>query len=209
MGNLEHIPPGLNRVAGTSPKKEEYLKTQISHQILCEQEIKDFERPMTEEERYTLIEILSQCPEFIEEYGSDKYKFISREQVHVLNSENPNSDKVRNYIEEKIGGSYDLSSGRLEILPITRNKDLQILHFAHILVHELMHAQSFSSFSYSTSKSGPQFRRIGFSMADYDDMGTFLFKFFDEAIIEELTRRFCEAYFPKMIMLKKAYSRRE
>lgn len=207
MEGPEKLPeklPGPDRIVGMDEIDEEKLKLLLTKSMM-EQEFESFEREKTLEEREIFYAIIEKIPNFIKEYGAERTKFFLANQLHILDESKQNSEQVQRFLEKGIGGTYS-SSGRIDIL----STDGEYLKTAHTLVHELIHANSFDS---STVKILPQdvdaplTRTIGgriekislkhrrFGLEVFEKGENKLFTYLNEAITEELTRRFCERYF--------------
>ncbi len=99
--------------------------------------------------------------------------------------------------------------------------DASRLRTAEAIVHELMHFSSFTSLSLLGSelpegtppamRAGEErllVRRIGLNM--FDDLNAKrFFRDLDEAVIEDLTKRFDACYFDQTVSLNEEYSERE
>lgn len=191
---------GPDRIVGTDETTEAYLKLASAERILNNQERSSFERGMTDKEKIVIWEILKVLPDFIKEYGAEQERFTSLDQVHILDDTNPQIDQVKAFLESNTAGKYNPSSGRIEILP----QGADLIHVAHVLVHELMHANSFASITLEDSTFTS--RRFGISISEKGKPGELLFNFINEAVTEEMTKRFCDRYFPTIEFLKESFS---
>lgn len=187
---------GPDRIVGVDEATEAYLKLGSAERILKNQETESFEREMTQKEKIVIWEILKILPDFIKEYGAEQERFTSLDQVHILDDANPQIEQVKAFLERNAAGRYNPSSGRIEILP----EGSSLLHLAHVLVHELMHANSFVSINLKNSVVSS--RRFGISINEKGKPGELLFNFINEAVTEEMTKRFCDRYFPTIDLLR-------
>lgn len=204
---------GPDRIVGTDEKTEAYLKLVQAKQILKEQELSAFEREPTQEEKEIIFEVFDRLPDFIKEYGASQERFTDFKQVHILDDHIINQDeKIKSFFERNIDGRYSPSTGRIEIL----QKESNYMRMAHALVHELMHANSFFSITLKKDDEGTEqnllasLRRFGISSNEKCNIGNMdkqLFNFMNETVTEELTKRFCERYFPEMRLLKDRFTK--
>ncbi len=210
MENIEGLEKkhgGPDRIIGVDNKIEAYLKLVEAEKVLKNQELTVFEREKTPEEMEIIYEVFERLPDFIREYGADQKRFISSKQVHILDETSPHTKGIRSFLERDTPGRYSPSSGRIEILP----EGLSYVRLAHVLVHELMHVNSF--FSITSKKDGEgteqslraSFRRFGVSVNEKGKTEESLFNFINEAVTEELTKRFCEKYFQDIRLLRDSF----
>lgn len=208
MENFEKRFGGPDRVAGTDKTTEAYLRLTKAKQILEDQEPLAFEREKTPEEIEIISEIFDRIPDFVKEYGSNQERYTALEQIHILDGDNPQAEATGPFLERDIAGIYLPASGRIEILSQGSNR----VGAAHVLVHELMHAQSFFSITLKKDGGGTDqnplasLRRFGVSINEKGKNEKPLFNFTNEALTEELTKRFCERYFPEIELLKKEFA---
>lgn len=208
MEGLDKRYGGPDRIIGVDEKTEAYLKLVKAGQILENQDLSLFEREKTPEEIELMSEIFKKFPDFIKEYGAEQERFTSWNQVHILDDANPQIEEVKSFLERNTAGRYLPSSGRIEILP----KGSDHMHMAHVLVHELMHANSFFSITLSRDSEGTEqnplasARRFGISTNEKGHTEESLFNFINEAVTEEMTKRFCERHFPDIDLLKEQFA---
>jgi len=200
--------PGPDRILGLGEQSEAHLRNKGALEILEKQGLEAFEREKTPEEMEIIFNVLDRMPDFIREYGSVPERFVSAEQVHILDETKADSEEVRSMLESGTAGTYSPVSGRIKILP----KQNDYLHMAHVLVHELVHANSFSSMSFDDSGAEGKkasLRRLGLSANEKGNTFPNLFKFLNEAVTEELTIRFCEKYFMDIRLTREAFNKYE
>lgn len=153
------------------------------------QEFKEREIEKTPEQKEIIAFLNEKLPEFIEKYGGQPLG-VSEDKVHVLPDE----------FWEKAGiAGYYVPDPRENGVYIKQGKEVSLAAFTKTLIHEFMHFNSFQSI---TAYKGE--RRTGFSIYGKKDEKSFAyFKYVDEAVIEELTKRFCEEYLKQIPSLKK------
>lgn len=153
------------------------------------QEFKEHEVEKTPEQKEIIAFLNEKLPEFIEKYGGQPLG-ISEDKVHVLPEE----------FWKKAGiAGYYVPDPRESGVYIKQGKEIPLAAFTKTLIHEFMHFNSFQSI---TTYKGE--RRTGFSIYGKKDEKSFAyFKYVDEAVIEELTKRFCEEYLRQVPSLKK------
>lgn len=197
-----------DKIVGVSSSVEANAKMQIAVGVLRNQQIMPYEREKTPQELAIMKEIFARLPEFIEEYGSVNARYISLDQVHMLKESSEHLDKIRPHDPKgsRRTGNYVLNSGRIEVVSQGEN----YLKMAKTLVHELIHAHSFYSVDVNTdphSKEvrGASPRRLGLAIYEDGKPDEVFLNFMNEAITEELTKKFCEKYFPQIEGLKEPF----
>jgi len=170
-------------------------------------DVKDilFEREKTSEEVEIIESINAKLPEFIRSYGGEPAP-LNLDQFHILDlKQSPISVRLLfKFGIVRFAGGYLPETQAITLAPESfRNSKLA---FAHGATHESIHMHSFTSFelkekSPGQPKDNPVRRRIGFTVNE-DQEEKLLFNDINEAITEELTRRFDEQYFSDMPILK-------
>lgn len=194
---LPRVLPGLDRVVGADEFTEDYIKLDVAEAHM-RQTIKVFEREKTIGEEELILDILERMPDFIKEYGAKQSKLILNNHVHILDESKQNIDEVRQLLEKGTRATISSLNGRIEILPVAG----EYFETAHAIVHELIHANSFQSDTLTKGVEeeretiSTKLRRRGLGI--YERKGKISFKFLNEAVTEELARRFCERYFADM-----------
>ncbi|MFA6256931.1 MAG: hypothetical protein WC646_01330 [Candidatus Paceibacterota bacterium] len=197
--------PGPNRVVGGKKNTEANLREYVAAKILFNQKIEEYERPKTLEENSLVEDILTRIPNFISEYGAEATKVTLPKQIHMLDASAAHEERVQAFLEKGVQGGYNELNGRIEALSNPEN----IVATAKILVHELMHANSFQSLTVTAGVEA-QKRRFGFSLYDgknaQENQNAF-FEFLNEAITEELAKRFCERFLSEISVTNEQFSR--
>ncbi len=223
MEGPEKLPeklPGPDRIVGTDEFSEERVQLLFT-EIIRNQKIELFEREKTLEERKIFYAIIEKIPDFVKEYGAERIKFLLEDQFHILDGSKQDFEQVQQFLEDGIGGTYSLD-GRIDVL----SENGEYLQIAHRLVHELMHANSFDSFTIKghSSERGnasdiPLTRTVDgheeklslarrrFGLEVFEKGERKLFKYLNEAVTEELTRRFCERYFPDINYINEEFEK--
>ena len=190
---------GVAKIVGTSPEDEERWLEYFKHQ-LDTREPAPFERPKTPEELELVNAMTPLLIEFAERYGADPV-FVTPDQIHVIEVDAlPEEARERIAKADEHGGYYP------EDQAIVIFTDQNLLRTAQTVAHELLHLWSFTSFT----RCGEEvvLRRSGFSIFPREG-GSIAFDVLDEAVIEELTRRFDEECFGKLAVLAHDLDRRE
>lgn len=185
---------GVSKMVRFSEKDEKKAKEHFkdTFEKQSEKEIVKYERLKTEEEKKTIIDILAKMPDFIERYGGTPID-ITLDHIHILDSEKLDEDirkKLDMTKDEYGGGGYKLSSQLIYIIDSGNN-----LYNAQAIVHEIIHFNSFQSIELTgKGKKISSVRRIGFEIRRKDKKEVF-FREVNEAITEELAKRFDIQYF--------------
>lgn len=188
---------GVSRFVGFSSEEErEVLKkaknlfeNQGDKKIL-ENELRLFEREKTPEEIEMINDILSNMPEFVKKYGGD-FPPITTDHIHILDNRKL-PEEIREKANQEGGGHF--SAMQFAYIFDDENS----LKNAHKIVHELIHFSAFQSFEKISTeeKSGVAIRRTGFEIHNNTgDKKEVYFTDLNEAITEELTKRFDKEYF--------------
>jgi hypothetical protein len=181
---------------------------------LRNQEFRWYEREKKIEEFEMIDAIVRSLPDFVREYGGTPVEGLSPETIHVLDTTKLSSDELNRLGNEDGWYLFHVQEG------VVMPDDNSQLLMAQRIVHEILHLESYMSLEvhdnapattdpHSIAMGGKQVRvrRIGLSIAaDYG--ASLLFHDLDEAIIEELTKRFDEQHFGKIRTLQKEYERR-
>lgn len=217
-GFSEKRGPGLDRIVGVEPLEEDVLRLEHELSVLRDEIPSKFEREATVDEESIILEILPRLTEFVKEYGAEKAANVFLNQIHFIDSSNPDIHALDSHWEPGVQGRFNIVGGQVEILADPNN----ILKTAHTLVHELIHANAFRSITVFPSEeddSDPSsdnrsvaVRRGGLSVrqrgTETNPPGEYFFDTIDEAVTEELARRFCERYFEKIPLLKEKFQKK-
>ncbi|MCX6723872.1 MAG: hypothetical protein NT155_01700 [Candidatus Staskawiczbacteria bacterium] len=194
---------GLMRVVGVSRGQEKTILKNVKTELFDKQAPYGIEREKSPEELEIISQISSCIPEFIEKYGGDPAP-IKPEHVHIIDFDKVDLSELTEEQREKIDNAKNKVGGRYRpykqavsifILPEMESR----LYFAQRVAHELIHFNAFQSANYG-SKDGKISSRVeGFvstTKAEED-----YFKGINEAVTEELTKRFDKEYFGSISVL--------
>lgn len=175
----------------------------------------EIERDKTPAEREIVNHVIASLPRFVEHYGLLPVKGISEDAVHILDREKLAEQDRADLASWDVGGWYDVAHQRVFVM-----SGESALRTAERVVHELLHLESATTLKADQRLEGTvptiaEFRRrklyprrIGFSVFDKTGKTRF-FRQIDEAVIEELARRFDEGSFKQIPSLKKEIEERE
>jgi len=189
---------GLSKVIARNPEEEKNI-TAFFKRTMENQTSLPFEREKTESQTGVIEEILKYLPEFIKQYRGVPVMF-SADNVHVIDPEKMSAEEKEKFKYMLRGaGTYDANDQKLisQYQPGDEKKNLK---FAYSILHEIMHLESFQSYQQIKSHAITD-RRLGISMVSYKD-GKSYFLDINEAVTEELSKRFAEKYFGKMEVLQ-------
>lgn len=213
MEGFDKKHPGFDKVVGPVEHEAELLRLHIAEKILKEKpEIKESEREKTTEEEMMIFGILKKIPEFVKEYGGEKARFTSIDQIHILTSSEINAGNILLKHSETVGGCYQTLNGRIDVVSSPEKED--ILETAHVLTHELMHTNSFASLTVAHKKNAAteteiRTRRSGISIKGREQSPeeNNFFLSLNEAVTEELARRFMNKYFSNIKPLSEKFKK--
>lgn len=182
---------GVVKIVGAeSPEQEKEILDSIKEIFEEEGKLDEYE---IDPEYQEIIKLLSEeIPKFAEQYGAepiklDENKLVFHKQKQTILSKIKNlmgNGRVRL-------GSYDIETQRVDVVldAIVDNP----LVFAHILAHEFLHFHSFQSLTAEKNEDKTILygRRVGLRIWKTSQDFVY-FNNLDEAVIEELTRRFDE-----------------
>lgn len=159
-----------------------------------------YEIDPSERELAIMTDILAKLPTFLHEYGITPLAVTPRH-IRIADMTQLSSEKKHAHgIEEGIGGFY--MENRQTCVVFATVDDLL---FAGRIVHELMHLHSFVSITYRRDKA--MLRRVG--LVVLNEKGERYFHTWNEALIEELAKRFDRNYFHLMPSLREAVAKRD
>lgn len=187
---------GLVRIVGLKEDKEQEALALSGFLFDQEQEQKEGELEKTLEQRMVIDFINQELPKFLERYGGQPL-VVSEDKIHILPEQ---------YFGENVGGHYYAA---LQSIWFNAAKTKPNLAFAKGLVHELLHLNSFQSVEATEKEGRPKFvrpRREGFKIFKTGDTKEAHFTNIDEAIVEELTKRFCREMLKNLPVLRKDLS---
>jgi len=202
---------GVSRLVGFSGQEEKAVlasaKEVFEHQVdkrILEGEVQLFEREKTQEEIQMISSLLSKMPEFIQKYGGD-FPPVTVAHIHILDREKLSEEFLKRAEDSDEGGAHVPAQQFAYIYD-----DGNFLKNAHKIVHELMHFSSFQSFEKAQKEFQARIRRTGFEVHNNknDDKEVY-FTDINEAIIEELTKRFDKEFFSTIPQLEKEIQARK
>lgn len=139
--------------------------------------------------------------EFVKEYGGNPIA-VPPKNIHMIDI-----DKLELTEQErakKVGWSAQFLPEQQSFIAFEKESRLA---FASTLVHEMIHANSFISYVPSEHpKLDYQRRRLGLDMYRKPQEQAFFHKL-TEAVTTELTKSFCEKYFPKLEFTKEEWGK--
>jgi hypothetical protein len=194
----EEQPAAIRRIVGL-PELDEKEMLGNARESFKNPDKLSFEREKTEREIHIISDVLSKLPDFLEEYGVKSLKLTS-DHIHVVDEASLTQDEKSLYgIPDEAGGYY--MEGRQGVVVFSSGDDLG---FAERVIHEAIHANSFSSF---THKDGSYaLRRIGLTVIGSE--GERYFHNLNEGLTEELAKRFDKKYSEGIPSLSEAATRR-
>jgi hypothetical protein len=195
----EQIPSPVRRVVGLSDGDEKEIMGRAREQFQHPEKL-SFEREKTERERRIIDETLSRLPEFLKQYGLNAVGLTS-DHIHIADEGKLTPEEKKLNRVPDAGGYYMEDQQAVVVFPLEND-----LRFMERFVHESLHANSFSSFTYSPEK-GYKLRRSGF-VIDNEKEDRY-FHDLNEGLIEELTKRFDKEYSGEMQSISEAVARRK
>lgn len=226
---MEKIPEikkesGVNRIIGTEEQTEKDLLAFFKEKF--ELGFKEETDKAHSAELDNLIPKLNNyLKEFCEQYGVDSIN-IPSENIHILDRGKltPEQIEILKKRAENIGGFY--SPGKQAVGMLIEYEDGKKLSFLQMLIHEMLHLNSFGSLHklpVDKAEQGQQLtrkvdngkkeeislgiRRAGFSIKTID--GKTYFYDTNEAVITELEMRFDWKYFPQFPELEQDLKRKQ
>src|SRR3989339_959234 len=191
----------------------------LYHDILDNNLTRSYEVAKSPEWIEALGQINSFLREFVSEYGGEFIE-VPAKNIHVISRQDlPSSASDR---AQEFGGLYSPESQAIFIFVDSSYSNLKA---AIRVVHELLHFNSFQSFQ--DANKGKKFhlerdededdekelvilgpRRIGFEIFSEKKNKVFFYNL-NEAITEELIKRFDKRYFSRLTLTKREYGERE
>jgi len=207
MENYRGIIGAPDKVVARDDRDAEWVKNKLALEVFEDTDVLEFERPKTIEEEIIAHWIIENLPKFLEAYGLEAPKLISYSDIRMIDSKKSDHKEISNLIEMGGGGAYIPGTNRVYALSGPEN----LLRSAHIIAHELVHAHSFSSVETELDESGKNIythqRRFGLIIVNKDEEFSNFFMFLNEAITEELTRKFAEKYFPGFFLISEEFKK--
>ncbi len=152
-----------------------------------QQEVKKFEREKTPEELKFIKDVNEKMKEFVEQYGGT-FLEIKPENIHIID-----------FTKSKQLTYYGIFRPSAQEIVLTLTPDIPKLMVANLLVHEMIHFNSFQSviFEKSDDEQRIKNRRVGVDVSMYKDgeIVDSMFRDLNEAVTEELAKRFDWSFF--------------
>lgn len=169
---------GIVEIKGDDKSKKAKILEHFESKF-SEQDIKKFEREKTQEELELIREVNEKMMEFVERYGG-AYLEIKPENIHIIDLDT----------SEQLTYPGHYNPANQEII-LTLTSKIPKLMVANLLVHEMIHFNSFQSVIIEEAEQ-IRHRRVGLDVALYKDgkMVDSLFRDLNEAVTEELTKKF-------------------
>jgi|SRR3989338_5124064 len=187
---------GIDKLVGFSQGEEREVS-----EFLENQKFNFPERQKTPEEIKIIKNILIKMPWFIEKYGGTAFNFLE-EKIHFLSDD---SDLKHTRTQS---GFHDAIKSSIVIFDSNN-----VLLNTNIIVHELIHANSFQSVELSKESKegriGIDTRRTGFEVHGRKNRKEYFFTDINEAVIEVLVKRFDKEYFQSIPELSERVKERE
>lgn len=192
---------GVLRIVGASTEEEKAILEHYK-EIFAEQRfIEETERKKTPEELELIKAINEKIPEFVKEYGGEPLK-IKPENIHLIDEKKLTEEQKRQ-VEKAGGASFIPEDQLIGILPSSQEPRLNL---ANHLVHEILHFNSFISFT--KKEKEPTIQRVGLRILASDGTKFYLHDL-DEALVAELTKRFSQRYLKTIPLLEDEIKERE
>lgn len=209
---------GVSKIVGATPEEEQVGRGDIKElfdnprgrEILIGEKrfsLEAIEREKTPEEKEVIAGILEKMPEFVKRYGGTPVN-VSENHIHIVDA-NKLDEESRKIIEQRVAGGEYNNQQYIIIYPGTLKAE-NILGFAGLVTHEIIHFNSFQSVEKAQGAGNIKLetRRFGLSMRDRKK-GAFTLDRMNEAVTEELTILFDKNYFPEIAVLQEEILRRE
>lgn len=218
---MEKIPTnkkesGMSRIVGVEESVEQELLGYFQRQFEKDQR-DNTEQEHTPELGVLISQINEKMKKFLVQYGIQALDIPGRN-IHVVDKSKLSPQQLSQLKEryEKISGIYLPNKQQIGVLEsYTPNNKL---HFAQILIHEMIHMNAFASAQkvkeggIELTKDGQSVhldpRRMGFEI-DSTKTGKKFFYDINEAITTELSMRFDNNYFSQFEDLKQEYEERK
>lgn len=185
FGSEEGRTSGLSRVAGVAKNLEKEILDDVKESFDKQKEW-DKEREKTSEELEIITGILQSLSGFVEKYGGKAPPF-KQENIHVADYDSFTEEEKKRL--KSIGGKYNSAYQAAYVIIDYKNENR--LSFALKVAHELLHFCAFQSVSVSgVNKLRPRIEGFIVKTRNVDNQREFFFNDINEAITEELLKRF-------------------
>jgi|GEM_PF-955131 len=197
---------GIIRIAGVSPEKEGEILHEIKEQDFDVQEIDKKEREKTPEEVEIISGVLAAMPAFVRKHGGSPVP-IKLEHIHIIDPDKL-TDEEKASVRARGWSSY--SPQKQRIFLVRGKTEENKLQLAHETAHEMVHFNAFQSASFNPKEEIISVRTRGLAIKTKEgEEGRLYFRAFDEAITEELVKRFDKECFGSIPGLAEELSARE
>jgi hypothetical protein len=158
------------------------------------------EREKTPEEHEIIRQVLERMPAFVGDYGAHPLA-MEPDQIRFVDIGRLSEEEQQRLRRSGDRGTF--APLKQQIVIVAEGEKLRD---AEAVVHEVLHAHSFVS--YTLAPDALKHRRVGLRMFSRGEETVYL-RGLDEAVIEELTRRFDAAYFSAIGPLRDSVEHRE
>lgn len=177
----------VDRVVASTPEGEKEVLNLLD-KIAKNQETDDRERDKTAEEIKLIETINSKLGKFLSRYELKRNKVVPPANIHIVDMNRLSEEKRKILAQDSKVAIYSHRDQAIAIFT-----ELSRHRFIQVLVHEMLHANSFESYTLSGEEICE--RRLGLNVFTKDDPSNPNFHYLDEAVISELTERFIKKYF--------------
>ncbi len=211
LGEENIEPPresGISKIVGVNEGQEQEVAAKFKiafekQSALSEEMLKGYEREKTEDEMILIGEILGKISEFVGKYKGTPIN-ITPDHIHILDGRKlQEEDKRKLGISAREAGGYNWPHQTIYIVD-----EGNIIENAQHIVHEVLHFNSFQSINADPLEKQISERRIGFTVTNKKKHEVY-FQDINEAITEELAKRFDHNYFQDFDVIKKEIKLRE
>lgn len=194
----------VSRVVINSPENEKFV-LEYFQSVFENQPVADLEREKTPEELELIGQLNDRLKHFVESYGGSWIE-VKPENIHIVDKQKVEKleDKGKKENIEKM--MDDMAGGfALNTQSVIIYKDSPKLKFVNALVHEMLHFNSFNSYSRSAGNGVKvDVRRMGFGIFLKNE-SKLRFNDVNEAVIVELQKRFAWLNFSDLDFIKEDY----
>ena len=184
---------GIIRIVGLEKGKEDEALEAAGELFAEKQEFLKKEREKTPEEKAVIAFLNDHLPKFLEHYGAQPLK-ISEDKIHIVSEKFFQSKK-------DVDARYSIDD---QAVFMKDDPNRSPLWFANRLAHEIIHFHAFQSLVASPEGSALSLqglRRFGFRVVKRGGEIVY-FRHVDEALTEELAKRFGKKFFAKLPALR-------
>ncbi len=181
---LKKLPTAVNRFVGEEAQmRKQSLESKFSKKSK-NAKLANFEKKMPPALEIAVEQINGLLVKFLKEWGLEEYVEIDASNVVLGDTK---KDEALQEIKKSEAGSYHSARNRIRML--TDWKMGNYRQFIKILAHEMIHMQAFQSWEADHYRGSASFqRRQGLRVYHWEEAESYAW--LDEAITEELTKRF-------------------